>query len=167
MKVDPNDILRTRGADGLRAAIDVAPPETIERLTPTPPEQKQKPKRASEPHSATKSGGAEHEIVAKLAGGAIWPLSSPAPDTATAGFPANWSKRSAALNQLARRRAPDFERLRARLKAETKVRFAALEAVMKAEAATSDPSDDGVAGRPLSYDEILSLGRNRWTALRC
>ena len=71
---------------------------------------------------------------------------------ADAGFPFE-PNAIAALNQLAKRRAPDFERLRTQLKAETKVRFAALEAAMKAEAAIGDSGDDGKQGRPIEFPE--------------
>ena len=105
----------------------------------------------AEATTAASWGDAEREAIAKLGAGDLAAFVGHA--KADAGFPFE-PQAIEALNQLARRRAPDFERLRARLKAETKVRFAALEAVMKAEAATGDSSDDGMAGRPLSYDEI-------------
>jgi hypothetical protein len=59
----------------------------------------------------------------------------------------------AMLRNTARNCPADFERLRARLRAETKVRLPALEAVMKA-AEPEAGADDGMAGRPISYEEI-------------
>jgi hypothetical protein len=96
-------------------------------------------------------GDAEQEIAAKLAEGDS--ASFLARAKADVGFPFE-PEAIAALNQLARRRAPDFERLRTQLKAETKVRFAALEAAMKAEAAIGDSGEDGLPGRPITFEEI-------------
>ena len=96
-------------------------------------------------------GDAEQEIVAKLAEGDSAGFLARA--KADVGFPFE-PEAIAALNQLAKRRAPDFERLRTQLKAETKVRFAALEAAMKAEAAIGDSGEDGLPGRPITFEEI-------------
>jgi hypothetical protein len=96
-------------------------------------------------------GDAEREIVAKLAEGDSGGFLARA--KADVGFPFE-PEAIAALNQLAKRRAPDFERLRTQLKAETKVRFAALEAAMKAEAAIGDSGEDGLPGRPITFEEI-------------
>ena len=104
--------------------------------------------------SEERNPNGEREAIAKLGAGDLSAFVARA--KADAGFPLE-PEAIEALNQLARRRAPDFERLRARLKAETKVRFAALEAVMKAEAANGDSGDsggDGVAGRPVRFEEI-------------
>jgi hypothetical protein len=100
--------------------------------------------------SQERTPNGEREAIAKLGGGDLAAFVARA--KADAGFPFE-PEAIEALNQLAKRRAPDFERLRTRLKAETKVRFAALEATMKAEA-NGDSGDDGMAGRPLSYAEI-------------
>lgn len=96
-------------------------------------------------------GDAEREIAARLAEGDSAGFLERA--KADVGFPFE-PEAIAALNQLAKRRAPDFERLRTQLKAETKVRFAALEAAMKAEAAIGDSGDDGLPGRPITFEEI-------------
>jgi uncharacterized protein DUF3631 len=104
--------------------------------------------------SEERNPNGEREAIAKLGAGDLSAFVARA--KADAGFPLE-PDAIEALNQLVRRRAPDFERLRARLKAETKVRFAALEAVMKAEAANGDSGDsggDGVAGRPVRFEEI-------------
>ena len=101
--------------------------------------------------SQERSPNGEREAIAKLGAGDLAAFVARA--KADAGFPFE-PEAIEALSQLARRRAPDFERLRTRLKAETKVRFAALEAVMKTEAATGDSSDNGVAGRAVTFDEI-------------
>ena len=101
--------------------------------------------------SSASWGDAEREIAARLAEGDSAGFLSRA--RADVGFPFE-PEAIAALNQLARRRAPDFERLRTQLKAETKVRFAALEAAMKAEAAIGDSGDDGLPGRPITFEEI-------------
>ena len=100
-------------------------------------------------------GSAAQAVSAMLSPSSVqatWPLSSPAPRR-TPAFPSSRKRSKRSISSPGSARA-DFERLRTRLKAETKVRFAALEAVMKAEAATGDSSDDGMAGRPLTYDEI-------------
>jgi hypothetical protein len=60
----------------------------------------------------------------------------------------------AALNRLTKNRPADFERLRSRLKADTQVRLAALEAVMKAAAAGSGSDAANRSGQPIEYDEI-------------
>jgi Protein of unknown function (DUF3631)/Bifunctional DNA primase/polymerase, N-terminal len=96
-------------------------------------------------------GDAEREIVVRLAEGDSAGFLARA--KADAGFPFE-PEAMAALNQLAKRRAPDFERLRTQLKAETKVRFAALEALMKAETAIGDSGEDGLPGRPITFEEI-------------
>jgi Bifunctional DNA primase/polymerase, N-terminal len=96
-------------------------------------------------------GDAEQEIVAKLAEGDSAGFLARA--KADVGFPFE-PQAIAALNQLAKRRAPNFERLRTQLKGETKVRFAALEAAMRAEAAISDSGEDGLPGRPITFEEI-------------
>ena len=101
--------------------------------------------------SEERNPNGERDAIAKLGAGDLAAFVARA--KADAGFPFE-PEAIEALNRLAKQRAPDFERLRARLKAETKVRFAALEAVMKAEAANGDSGDDGMAGRPLSYAEI-------------
>ena len=101
--------------------------------------------------SASSWGDAEQEIVAKLAEGDSAGFLARA--KADVGFPFE-PQAIAALNELARRRAPDFERLRTQLKGETKVRFAALEAAMKAEAAIGDSGEDGLPGRPITFEEI-------------
>jgi hypothetical protein len=93
---------------------------------------------------------AEREAVARLAEGDFSAFLARA--NADPGFPFE-PLVIAALNSFARNRAPDFERLRARLKAETKVRLAPLEAAMKVEDAEVG-AGDGMAGRPISYDEI-------------
>jgi hypothetical protein len=108
-------------------------------------------------------GDAEQAIVAKLAEGDNAGFLARA--KADAGFPFE-PEAIAALNQLAKRRAPDFERLRTSLKAETKVRFAALEAAMKAEAANGDSGEDGLPGRPIRFDEIEPCA-SRSTAPLC
>ena len=111
--------------------------------------------RGAPPEATTASsaswGDAEQVIAAKLAEGDSAGFLARA--KADAGFPFE-PEAIAALNQLAKRRAPDFERLRTQLKAETKVRFAALEAAMKAEAAVGDTGEDGLPGRPITFEEI-------------
>ena len=57
------------------------------------------------------------------------------------------------LNDLMRSRPPDFERLWARLKLETKVSCTRLERVIKGDHG-EDPGGDGIAGRPIEFDEI-------------
>ena len=62
-----------------------------------------------------------------------------------------------ALLRLAKDRRADWQRLRAQLKADPKIHLSALEAVMKAESANGDSGDsggDGVAGRPVKFEEI-------------
>jgi hypothetical protein len=58
-----------------------------------------------------------------------------------------------ALIEYRKRRSADFERLRARLRAETKVRVSALADAMKAETSRDGP-DDGLPGRPITFEEI-------------
>ena len=60
----------------------------------------------------------------------------------------------AALNRLTKKRPADFERLRSRLKADTQVRLAALEAVMKVAATGSASDAANRSGQPIEYDEI-------------
>jgi hypothetical protein len=69
-----------------------------------------------------------------------------------AGFPFE-AEALVALNALGSKRPADFERLRAKLKAEAKFsRFAALEAAMKAQAGASGEGD-GLPGRPITFEE--------------
>jgi hypothetical protein len=95
-------------------------------------------------------GDDEREICATLVRGNAAAFLARA--TTDAGFPFE-PEAIAALNSVARNRPPDFERLRAKLRAKTKVRVPALEAAMKAEDAEVGPGG-GTAGRPISYDEI-------------
>ena len=60
----------------------------------------------------------------------------------------------AALNRLTKNRPADFERLRSRLKTDTHVRLAALEAAMKAAAPGSASDAANRSGQPIEYDEI-------------
>lgn len=92
---------------------------------------------------------AEREAIAKLGEGDMAAFVARA--ASDAGFPFE-PEAIEALNQLAKR-APDFERLRARLRDETNVRLPALDAAMRAEAVDGG-AGDGMAGRPVSYDEI-------------
>jgi hypothetical protein len=57
------------------------------------------------------------------------------------------------LNDLMRSRPADFERLWARLKSETKVSCSRLERVIKADHGEGS-GGDGIAGRPIEFDEI-------------
>ena len=59
-----------------------------------------------------------------------------------------------ALLRFAKDRRADWQRLRAQLKAEPKIHLSALEAVMKAESANGDSGDDGLPGRPITFEEI-------------
>jgi putative DNA primase/helicase len=92
---------------------------------------------------------AELEAIAKLDEGDISAFVARA--NADPGFPFE-PEAIRALKRLAKGSAADFERLRARLKADKRVRLPALEAVMNAEAGAG--AGDGMAGRPVKYDEI-------------
>jgi Protein of unknown function (DUF3631) len=59
-----------------------------------------------------------------------------------------------ALNQLAKDRRADFERLRSRLKADTHVRLPALENAMKGNSASAGNDKYSRPGQPIEYDEI-------------
>jgi hypothetical protein len=99
--------------------------------------------------------GQEQEALDALAGGDLTSFVELA--KADPGFPFE-PNAVAALNKLAKSRPADFERLRAGLKAE-KVRVAALEATMRVGAgAEVADGDDGIIGRPISYDEIEPWG---------
>jgi hypothetical protein len=93
---------------------------------------------------------AEREAIVKLTEGDLAPFV--ARTKVDPGFPFE-PQAIAALNSFSWNHPSDFERLRARLKAETKVRLTALEAALKAEDAEAGPSE-GMAGRPIFYDEI-------------
>jgi hypothetical protein len=68
------------------------------------------------------------------------------------GFPFEPAAISALL-RVAKDRRADWQRLRAQLKAEPKIHLSALEAVMKAESANGDSGDDGLPGRPITFEE--------------
>jgi putative DNA primase/helicase len=94
---------------------------------------------------------AERETVVRLAEGDSAAFLARAREDP--GFPFEPGAISALL-RFAKDRRPDWQRLRAQLKADPKIHLSALEAVMKAEAGNGDSGDDGMAGRPLSYAEI-------------
>ena len=58
-----------------------------------------------------------------------------------------------ALLRFAKDRRADWQRLRAQLKAEPKIHLSTLEAVMKADSANGDSGDDGLPGRPITFEE--------------
>ena len=97
---------------------------------------------------------ADRGIVAKLGEGDVAAFLARAREDP--GFPFEPAAISALL-QFAKDRRADWQRLRAQLKADPKIHLSALEAVMKAEAANGDSDDsgcDGVAGRPVRFEEI-------------
>jgi hypothetical protein len=96
------------------------------------------------------SGDAERAAIDALAEGDLAAFIARA--EADPGFPFE-PEAIAALNNLARQRPPDFQRLRARLKAEAKVRVSALDAAINA-GAPNIGLGGGPAGRPIKYDEI-------------
>ena len=96
-------------------------------------------------------GDAEREIAAKLADGDSAAFLARAKEDP--GFPFEPAAISALL-RLAKDRRADWQRLRAQLKAEPKIHLSALEAVMKAESANGDSGDDGLPGRPITFEEI-------------
>ncbi len=104
------------------------------------------------PDASTQWGDAEREIVSKLAlgdGAAFLARAKSDP-----GFPFE-PEAIGALNKFAKGRPADWQRLRARLKTDPKIHLSALEATMKAEAVNDDDgAGDGMAGRPVRYDEI-------------
>jgi putative DNA primase/helicase len=102
------------------------------------------------PAESDRDPDAEREAVAKLAEGDVSAFLARA--KADPGFPFE-PEAVAALNSFANKRGPDFERMRARLKAETKVRVASLDALMKTED-VGIGAGDSMPGRPISYDEI-------------
>ncbi len=111
-----------------------------------------RPKRAKRTRPKSNGGGdldSDREAIAKLIQGDIAAFVARA--KTDAGFPFEPGAIQA-LSQLAKR-APDFERLRARLKDETKVRLAALESAMRAEAVDGG-AGDGLPGRPIAFEEI-------------
>jgi hypothetical protein len=94
---------------------------------------------------------AECEAVAGLATGEIASFAEVA--KRDPGFPFE-PDAITALNRLAKHRRADFERLRSRLKADTKVRLSALESTMKAEAAGGTCDAANRPGQPIRYDGI-------------
>jgi hypothetical protein len=91
----------------------------------------------------------ELEAIAKLDEGDISAFVARA--NADPGFPFE-PEAIRALKRLTKGSVADFERLRARLKADKRVRLPALEAVMNAE--TGGGVGDSMAGRPVKYDKI-------------
>jgi hypothetical protein len=107
--------------------------------------------RPGEANSAQTGSEAVRQSLVGLAAGDIAPFVEVAKQDP--GFPFEQDA-IAALNRLTRDRAADFERLRLRLKADTQVRLAALEAVMKAAAADSGSDTANRSGQPIEYDHI-------------
>ena len=98
---------------------------------------------------------ADRGIVAKLGEGDVAAFLARAREDP--GFPFEPAAISALL-RFAKDRRANWQRLRAQLKADPKIHLSALEAVMKAEAANGDSDDsgcDGVAGRPVRFEELL------------
>jgi putative DNA primase/helicase len=97
--------------------------------------------------SQTNMAAEDHQAIAMLGEGDVAPFVDRA--KTDQGFPFE-PEAIAALNRLT---AADFERLRARLKADGQVRLPALEAAMKA-AASGTARGDGLPGRPITFHEI-------------
>jgi hypothetical protein len=95
-------------------------------------------------------GEAERAAIAKLGEGDVAGFLARA--KVDPGFPFEPDAIDA-LNNLASSRAADFERLRARLKADTRARLAMLDAAMAAESAAAG-APDGLPGRAIRFEEI-------------
>ena len=94
---------------------------------------------------------AERDTVVMLAGGDSAAFLARAKEDP--GFPFEPAAISALL-RFAKDRRADWQRLRAQLKADPKIHLSALEAVMKAESANGNSGEDGLPGRPITFEEI-------------
>jgi hypothetical protein len=107
---------------------------------------------------------AERETVVRLADGDSAAFLARAREDP--GFPFEPAAITALL-RFAKDRRADWQRLRAQLKTEPKIHLSALEAVMKAESANGDSGDsgaDGVAGRPVKFEETVARASRRLPA---
>ena len=143
---DFNDLVRGKSGEAsaegfatVKAAIEAAEQLLAEAGAPT----------ESEAAANGRDLDAEREAIVKLGEGDIAAFVERA--KSDPGFPFE-PEAISALYGFARRRGADFERLRARMRAETKVRLPALEAAMRV-GSSGDVIGDGLPGSPIEFDE--------------
>jgi hypothetical protein len=125
------------------ARVRIAEVPVVEQKTTSP--QRKKAESPVEPQVDLAAN--DREAIAKLLRGDIAAFVQRA--QADPGFPFE-PEAIAALNLLA---PANFERIRARLKADSQVRLPALAGAMKA-AVSPNPASDGLPGKPIMFDEI-------------
>jgi putative DNA primase/helicase len=125
------------------ARVRIVEVPVVEQKTTSP--QRKKAESPVEPQVDLAAN--DREAIAKLLRGDIAAFVQRA--QADPGFPFE-PEAIAALNLLA---PANFERIRARLKADSQVRLPALAGAMKA-AVSPNPASDGLPGKPIMFDEI-------------